>query len=153
MFVVGGSGLGAHDRSVAMLRRAGDVVAHGLALDPGRTGAAALIRGKPAICIPGRFDSALAVYLALAAPMLRRLSAGPLLRAREAPLARKIASTVGLAQIVLLEAHGDAWAPLAVGDLTLAHLMRASAYLIIPEGSEGLAEGSAVAPLRLPGRS
>lgn len=152
-FVIGGSGVGEDDRSVEAVGRCGAVIAHGLALDPGRTGAAGAIAGKPVVCIPGRFDSALAVYLALAAPLVRRLSgSGEDMRAHGAPLARKLSSTVGVAQLALLRDCGDEWAPLGAGDITLSHLMRADAYMIIPEGSEGLAEGTVVTPLLLPGR-
>lgn len=153
-FVIGGSGMGAGDRSVQALRNCGDVIAHGLALDPGRTGAAGLISSKPVVCIPGRFDSALAVYLALAAPLLRRLSGVCDERpTHEAPLARKLTSTVGVAQLTLLQTRGREWAPLGAGDVTLSHLLRADAYMIIPEGSEGFAEGVAIQPLSLPDRS
>ena len=152
--VVGGSGASVDDESVEALRRCGQVIAHGFAIDPGRTGAAGLVGEKPVICLPGRFDSAIAIYLALARPLLRHLSgAGPLPQAGPAPLARKIASSVGVAQVCLLEAVDGKWTPLAAGDVTLASLLRAHAYLVVSQGSEGLAEGAVVAPLSLPGRS
>ncbi len=152
--VVGGTGISVDDHSVDALRRCGVVIAHGFALDPGRTGAAGFVGEKPVICLPGRFDSAIALYLALARPLLRHLSgAGPLPQAAPAPLARKIASSVGVAQICLLEAVDGKWTPLAVGDVTLASLLRAHAYIVVSQASEGLAEGAVVTPLSLPGRS
>ncbi|MFN3890437.1 MAG: molybdopterin-binding protein [Beijerinckiaceae bacterium] len=153
-FLVGGSGVSGDDCSVRALRRTGEAIAHGFALDPGRTGAAGLVGGKPVLCLPGRFDSALAVYLALGRPVLRRLCADASNPAgRKGPLARKIASAVGLSQIALLQFVDDAWAPLGVGVATMSQLIRAHAYILIPEGSEGLAEGTIVAPMLMPGRS
>ncbi len=153
-FVIGGTGMGSGARAVAALRAGGFKIAHGLALDPGRTGAAGFAHAKPFLCAPGRFEAALGVYLALGRPLLRRLagaSAPPL--AMCAPLARKIASSVGISQVVFLHLADGMWAPIGVGDLTLAGLVRSSAYLIIPEASEGLAEGAVIQPLALPGRS
>jgi molybdopterin biosynthesis enzyme len=60
------------------------------------------------------------------------------------PLARKIASGVGLAEIVLLERKQDMWATLAVGELSLEAIARAEAWLVVPGGSEGFAAGSPV---------
>lgn len=152
--VVGGAGLSVDDHSVDALRRSGRVIAHGFALDPGRTGAAGFVGDKPIVCMPGRFDSAIALYLALARPLLRHLSgAGPLPQEAQAPLTRKIASSVGVAQICLLEAVDGRWAPLSVGDVTLASLLRAQAYMIISQGSEGLGEGAQMRPFAMPGRS
>lgn len=152
--VVGGTGAGADDHAINALRATGDLLAHGLALDPGRTGAAGLIRQRPVMCLPGRFDGALAVYLALAQPILRFIAgAGDPPALRAAALTRKISSTVGVAQVVLLSFDGARWIPLCVGDVTLSHLLRAHACLIIPEGSEGYAEGAVVEPHPLPGRS
>jgi molybdopterin molybdotransferase len=60
------------------------------------------------------------------------------------PLARKIASTVGIAEIVLLERNGEAWMPLAVGDLSLEAIARADAWLVVSGGAEGFAVGMPV---------
>ena len=153
IFIVGGTGSGASDHAVEVLRGA-RAIAHGLALDPGRSAAAGFLDGVPALCIPGRFDSALAVYLALAQPLLRRLSGAPTPAfAHEGPLTRKIASTVGLSQIVLLEASGHGWAPLAIGAITLSHVLRADGWMIAPQASEGVPEGALVTPCLMPGRS
>ena len=48
------------------------------------------------------------------------------------PLARKIASSVGIAEIVLLEREDGAWMPLAVGDMSLDAIARADAWLLVP---------------------
>jgi hypothetical protein len=60
------------------------------------------------------------------------------------PLARKIASTVGIAEIALLGRKDDSWVPLAVGDLSYGAMLAADAWLLIPGGSEGFAAGTPV---------
>ena len=63
---------------------------------------------------------------------------------REDALARKIASHVGIAEIVLMERKQDMWVTLAVGDLSLGAIARAEAWLAVPAGSEGFAAGRPV---------
>ncbi len=60
------------------------------------------------------------------------------------PLARKIASSVGVAEIALLAEEQGAWLPLAVGDLSLQAIVRADAWLLVPGDSEGFAAGERV---------
>jgi hypothetical protein len=60
------------------------------------------------------------------------------------PLARKIASGVGLAEIALVERKQDMWIPLAVGELSLEAIARAEAWLVVPGGSEGFAAAAPV---------
>ncbi|MEI9923084.1 MAG: hypothetical protein WDN50_05690 [Bradyrhizobium sp.] len=72
-------------------------------------------------------------------------------RAKTLPLARKISSSVGIADIALLRKMDGAWMPLATGDLSLDHIMRADAWLAVPGGSEGFAAGTPVEAYRLKG--
>ncbi len=75
VLVSGGSSVGARDltaRAVAALGHPG-VLAHGLALRPGKPTLVALVRGKPVIALPGHPVSALVAYYLLARPALRRL--------------------------------------------------------------------------------
>jgi molybdopterin molybdotransferase len=101
------------------------------------------LNDTPVIVMPGAPDQALAVWWTLVLPLLDRL-AGRQRKAVTRPLARKIASSVGLAEIALLEERDGAWLPLAIGDLPLAGVARASAWLLVPGGSEGHAAGTAV---------
>jgi molybdopterin biosynthesis enzyme len=59
-------------------------------------------------------------------------------------LSRKVASSVGIAEVVLLEEMDGAFLPLAVGDFPLATVARARAWLLVPGGSEGYAAGTEV---------
>jgi len=144
LLVVGGSGVGRTDAAVKALADRGEVLAHGLALEPGRTAAIGRIAGVPVVALPGAPDQALAVWWALVLPVLDRLSGRPKRHTVALPLARKIASTVGIAELVLLEQRDRAWMPLSVGDLALEAVARADAWLVVPAASEGYAAGTSV---------
>ena len=144
LVTIGGSGVGRTDATIAALAQCGEVVAHGIALQPGRTAAVGRIGKTPVIALPGAPDQALAAWWTLALPVLDRLS-GLWPRGRlTLPLARKIASSVGIAEIVLLEQIEDAWMPLAVGDMSLEAIGRADAWQVVPGSAEGFAAGTAV---------
>ena len=144
LVVIGGSGVGRRDATVLALAECGDVVAHGIALQPGRTSAVGRIGRTPVVALPGAPAEALAAWWTLALPVLDRLSGRQPREALGLPLARKIASTVGLAEIVLLEPKDGAWATLAIGDLSLDAIARAEAWLVVPGDSEGFAAGTRV---------
>ncbi|OKO89129.1 molybdopterin-binding protein [Bradyrhizobium sp. NAS80.1] len=139
---IGGSGVGRRDAAVTALARRGDVIAHGLALQPGRTAAVARLGKVPTVALPGSPDHALAAWFALVLPLIGRLSARRPRRQLTLPLARKIASSVGIAEIALLAEEHHAWMPLAVGEWPLQAIARADAWLIIHGSSEGFAAGA-----------
>jgi molybdopterin biosynthesis enzyme len=144
LIAVGGTGVGRTDATIEALVARGELLAHGIALRPGRTAAIGRIAGRPVIALPGAPDQALAVWWTLALPVLDRLSGREPRRTRTLPLARKIASSVGIAEIVLLKQADDAWMPLAIGELSLETIARADAWLAVPGGSEGYAAGTPV---------
>jgi molybdopterin molybdotransferase len=144
LITVGGSGVGRTDTTIAALAQRGELIAHGIALQPGRTSAVGRIEKIPVVALPGTPDQALAAWWTLALPVLDRLSE----RSPRTPvtllLARKIASSVGIAEIVLLEKIDAGWMPLAVGDLSLKTIARSDAWLAVPGDSEGFAAGTPV---------
>jgi molybdopterin biosynthesis enzyme len=149
LITIGGSGVGRLDATVVALAQRGEVIAHGIALRPGRTSAIGRIGNTPVISISGLADHALAAWWTLALPALDRLSGRESRRAMVLPLARKIASTVGIAEIALLGRKEDSWVPLAVGDLSYGAMLSADAWLLVPAGSEGFAAGTPVAAYML----
>jgi molybdopterin molybdotransferase len=144
LLTIGGSGVGRQDAAVLALAERGNVIAHGLALLPGRTAAIGRIGKVPVVALPGLSDHALAVWLALVLPLIDRLSARRPRRSVTLPLARKVASNVGIAEIALLAEEHHAWTPLAVGEWPLQTIARADAWLLIPGSSEGFAAGTPV---------
>jgi molybdopterin molybdotransferase len=141
LVTIGGTGVGRSDATIAALASRGALLAHGIALQPGRTAATGRIGARPVVALPGAPDQALAGWWTLALPVLDRLSGRRPRQTMRLPLARKIASSVGLAEIVLLKNADRAWLPLASGELSLDAIARADAWLAVPAGSEGYAAG------------
>lgn len=122
-----------------------------LALNPGDSARLCHATGHPPmILLPPRFDGMIAAFVALALPLIERLGDRRAATGSR-PLARKIASTVGIAEIVLLRSVPEGYRPLAIGDITLAALVEADRIALIPPESEGAAAGSMLAawPLEL----
>jgi molybdopterin biosynthesis enzyme len=144
LLTVGGSGVGRTDATVTALAARGEVLVHGIALQPGRTAAVGRVGATPVVVLPGAPDQAFAAWWTLALPALDRLSGRRPRKTLNLPLARKIASPVGIAEIVLLERKQGAWLALAAGELSLDAIARAEAWLAVPGGAEGFAAGTAV---------
>jgi molybdopterin molybdotransferase len=144
LVIVGGTGVGRTDAAVEALVSRGALLAHGIALQPGRTAAIGRIAGGPVIALPGAPDQAVAGWWTMALPVLERLCGREKRQATTRPLARKIASGVGTTEIVLLKKVDGAWMPLAIGDLSLDAIARADAWLAVPAGSEGYPAGTPV---------
>jgi molybdopterin molybdotransferase len=141
---IGGTGVGRTDAAIGALAACGQVLAHGIALQPGGTAAIGRIGSRPVVALPGAPDQALAGWWTLVLPALDRLAGRAPRQTATLPLARKIASSIGLAEIVLLRQIDAAWMPLAVGDLPLSAIAEADAWLAVPGGSEGHAAGTPV---------
>lgn len=150
LITVGGTGVGRTDATIEALTTQGTILAHGLALQPGRTAAVARVGATPVIAAPGAPEQALAVCLMLMNPALDRLTGRSPRRQIVRPLARKISSSIGVAEIVLLEAQDDKWMPIAAGQFSLDAIVRSEAWLAVPGDSEGYPAGTAVGafPLR-----
>jgi molybdopterin biosynthesis enzyme len=143
---IGGTGHGRNDASVRTLARAGRLAVHGIALTPGETAAFGFVGSHPVLLLPGRFDAALSVWLLLGRRMLERLAA--MTEESEAvetlPLARKVTSTVGLAELVPLRRNAGTAEPLASKYLSPTALTRADGWMLVPADSEGYAAGTPV---------
>jgi molybdopterin molybdotransferase len=148
---IGGTGMGRHDVSVAALGRIGKVAIHGIGLAPGDTAAIGAIGTRPVLLLPGRLDAALAAYLVVGRHLLTRLTgraAGEL--PVRAMLGRKIVSTIGIAEVVLVR-HNDAGIePVASGIFPLHAMARADGYVLVPAELEGYQAGTVVEMQRLP---
>ncbi|MGN6572039.1 MAG: molybdopterin-binding protein [Pseudolabrys sp.] len=143
---IGGTGTGRNDSSVSALRRDGRVALHGLALSPGETVALGFTGERPVLLLPGRLDAALSVWLTVGRPVLDRLAAAkPALEVVDTVrLTRKIASTVGMTELVPVTRDGRGADPLASRYLPLSAISRADGYVLVPAESEGYSAGAAV---------
>lgn len=144
VLTVGGSGVGRRDAAVMALAQRGEVLAHGVALQPGRTAAVGRLGRTPMVALPGSPDRALAAWLALVLPLIDHLSARRPHRQVTLPLARKIASSGGITEIALLAEEHQAWMPLAVDEWPLHAIAGADAWLLVPASHEGFAAGTPV---------
>lgn len=151
--LVGGTGEGRTDATAAGIAEGATLIAHRIALLPGTTAAIGRAGGVPMIALPGTPAPAFGAWLALGQPALDRLSGRVPRRHLTLPLARKISSAIGLAEIVLVRQERDCWMPLAVGDLALDHMREADAWLAVPASGEGYASGTPVAAALLHGWS
>jgi len=144
---IGGTGSGRNDTSVQTLAREGRLAVHGIALTPGETAALGFAGPRPVLLLPGRLDAALAVWLVVGRRVMQRLAAA---RADERepaeilPLARKVSSTVGLAEVVPVRRNAGKAEPLASKYLPLSSLARSDGWVLVPAESEGYAAGAAV---------
>jgi molybdopterin biosynthesis enzyme len=127
------------------LAQGGVLVAHRVAVRAGETTAIGRLGSTPLVALAGLPDHVFAGFLAFVQPALDRLSGRARRVSLTLPIARKIASRVGLAEIVLLAREKDNWVPLAVGDLSLEAMRLADAWLAVPGDSEGYAAGTPVA--------
>jgi molybdopterin biosynthesis enzyme len=145
---IGGTGAGRNDSSVHLLAREGRLAVHGIALAPGETAALGFTGTRPVLLLPGRLDAALAVWLTLGRPLLEQLAGGRRHEEGQAlTLARKVSSTVGLAELVPVRRGTEKPTdvePLATRYLPLSSLTRADGWILVPADSEGYAAGSAV---------
>ena len=149
--LVGGTGAGSRDETVHALARTGSVEVHGIAVSPGETAAFGLADSRPVLLIPGRLDAAVTVWLLIGRAMLTRLRGGIENQAsRKNTLIGKVASTVGLTELVLVRRVADGVEPLASKYLPLAMLAHADGWIVIPAASEGLPPGTRVTVRPLP---
>lgn len=145
LLTIGKTGEGRDDDAILSLVRAGNVIAHGIAVSPGETAAAGFVGARPVLMLPGRFDAALAVWLTLGRPLLARLTGlteKP--RTRAVPLAQKIVSTIGVCDVVPVAISAEGAAPLATRFWPLSALTRADGVVLVPPDSEGFPPGATV---------
>lgn len=150
ILLTGGTGEGRTDATVETLAAQGELIAHDIALQPGQTAALGWIGDTPVIALPGAPDQAFGAFLALVLPVIDRLCGRPERRGLALPLARKISSAVGIAEVVLVKQERAGWMPLAAGGFSLDQMRLADAWLVVSGDSEGCPAGTPVEafPLR-----
>jgi molybdopterin biosynthesis enzyme len=120
-------------------------VAAGLALRGAETAMIGVFEGRPVVRAPPRLDTLLALRYGLLGPLFDAWNGvGKRPVWCRAPLARKLASTVGLAEVALLRETTGGLEPLGLGSLTLPGIAQAEGYLIVPPESEGFQAGETV---------
>jgi molybdopterin molybdotransferase len=149
VMISAGSSVGARDLTVDAIAALGapGVLAHGVALKPGKPAIVALCAGKAVFGLPGNPASALTVAELFVVPALRvALGASPVrahtVRAR---LSRNVASSAGRVDVVpvnLAERDGELWATPIFGKSNLIYtLVRADGRITISLNDGGAREG------------
>jgi molybdopterin biosynthesis enzyme len=142
---IGGTGAGRNDAGVRTLATVGRVEVHGIALSPGETAAFGIANGKPVLLIPDRLDAALAVWLTLGRHLVARLTCGaPMREGTTAVLGRKVASSLGMTELVPVRCRDGQAEPLASGYWPLQAIAEAHGWIEVPPGSEGYPAGAEV---------
>jgi molybdopterin molybdotransferase len=147
---IGGTGPGRDDHSATALAEVGELAIHGVALRPGETtGLGRVGNGVPVILLPGRPEACLWSYELFAGRAIRRLggrSAEPPYRSREMITARKIVSALGTTEICPVRlAADDTVEPIpSFAETGLMAAVAADGFVIVPQGSEGYAQGAPV---------
>lgn len=148
-----GSSVSARDHTADVIGSLGSpgVLAHGLALKPGKPSIVGLADGRPVFGLPGNPVSALVVFDLLVAPTIRRLQGAPADSSASPPrarLARNVASTAGRLDFIparLTERDDETWAEPIFGASNLIFtLVRADALVRIPADANGLQAGAFV---------
>jgi molybdopterin molybdotransferase len=152
----GGSSVGARDLMVDAVAGLPEVeiLAHGVAIRPGKPTLLADRRGKAIIGLPGHPVSALIVAQIFLAPFLRylqggKLEKGPLGQRVKAALATSVFSTIGLEEFIRVRleqtAEDDYTAfPIFGKSGMLSTMVKASGIIVIPMNTEGFSRGAVV---------
>jgi len=167
----GGTSKGAGDLSYRVVSELGDpgIVAHGVALKPGKPICLAVTRGRPVVVLPGFPTSAIFTFHEFVAPAIRRLAGFPARSANtiSAALAVKVNSEIGRTEYLMVslverqpEAHETeghkerkresqeksrlvAW-PMGKGSGSVTTFSRADGFIAIGRQQEIVEAGSLV---------
>jgi molybdopterin molybdotransferase len=150
--ITAGSSVSVQDVTAEVIETLGKpgVLAHGLAIKPGKPTVIAVCEGKPVFGLPGNPVSAMVVFKLIVAPAIACLlgSTPPAPRMVPARLARNIASQTGREDFVPVRLKLDettAWAEPIFGKSNLIYtLVRADGWVRVSLDSNGLSEGDDV---------
>jgi putative molybdopterin biosynthesis protein len=149
LLVSAGSSAGTRDYTADIIRDLGEVLAHGVAIKPGKPVIIGRIEDKPVIGLPGYPLAAATVLREIVLPLLTRYG----LPAHEpehvpARLTTSLDSDIGTDEFVLLSVGriGDRWVavPQSRGAGVQMSAVRANGYMQIPAKKEGAEAGETV---------
>lgn len=150
LFLSGGSSVGVRDYALEALQAmdGAEILAHGVAVKPGKPTLVARVGEKPFFGFPGHPVSALVIFHILARPLLDRLCGRGYPRRQRpirARLTRNLASVQGredYVRVILQEEDGEMWArPVLGASGLIGTLVRAEGLIRIEQNAEGLDRG------------
>lgn len=149
LLVSAGSSAGTRDYTADIVRDLGEVLAHGVAIKPGKPVIIGRVEGKPVIGLPGYPLAAATVLREIVMPLVARY--GLFVQEPECVAARlttSLHSDVGTDEFVLLSTGriGDRWVavPQSRGAGVQMSAVRANGYMQIPSQKEGVEAGETV---------
>lgn len=146
IIIIGGTSIGEKDYAPRILNEMGELLVHGVRLQPGKPTAIGTVADKPVICLPGYPVAMLSDLFLFVRPALQKIGhrsdRQPKLKAR---LARKIPSRPGYLSLVRVALKGDEAEPIMIsGAGILSSVARADGYVIVSEEKEGMEAGETV---------
>ncbi|MEW4488375.1 molybdopterin biosynthesis protein [Thalassoglobus sp. JC818] len=140
----GGTSKGAGDLSYQVVRELQNpgIVAHGVALKPGKPICLAVTNGKPVVILPGFPTSAIFTFHEFVAPVIRQFAGIPETAARKvrAQLPARVHSDKGRTEYVLVRLFGDAERrlafPMGKGSGSVTTFSMADGFVVIPQHVE-----------------
>jgi molybdopterin molybdotransferase len=148
VLVSGGSSVGERDHAPLLVRQAGELPIHGVAMRPSSPAGVGFVKNKPVFLLPGNPVSCLCAYDFFAGRAIRRFSGlkpGFPHTVVRMPLKRKIASALGRTDYVRVRIENSEVVPLAIrGASILSSTTRAHGFVIVKANDEGYAEGTPV---------
>lgn len=153
----GGTSKGAGDLSYQVVARLGEpgIVAHGVALKPGKPICLAVTDGKPVVILPGFPTSAIFTFHEFVAPVIRRFAGQPQEDAGTLPahLPVRVNSEKGRTEYVLVSLvrgrDGMVAYPMGKGSGSVTAFSFADGFVAVDQHTEILDAGSAVEVRRL----
>lgn len=153
VIVSGGSSVGTRDFILEVLQGLDEsqLLAHGVAVRPGKPTVVAQVNGKPVLGLPGHPVSALVIMHLFGKPLLDRLS-GRIYSHRPRPVRARITRNLASAQgredyvrVVLEQKGEELWArPILGASGLIGTLARADGLVRIDPGCEGIYSGEMV---------
>jgi molybdopterin molybdotransferase len=148
ILVSGGSSVGQEDHAPRLLAEDGQLTVHGIAMRPSSPTGIGRLGDRWVFLLPGNPVSCLCAYDFFAGPAIRLLGGRRWdwpYRSCRRKLRRKIASVIGRVDYARVQLIDDAIEPLAIsGASMLSSTTRADGFVIVPQDSEGYAEGTEV---------
>lgn len=153
--VSGGSSQGARDATAEVLGSMGSpgVLAHGIAVAPGKPTILAACGAKPVLGLPGHPVSSFVIFRMFVNPLVRLLGGEspprePFPARTRARMGRTVASKPGREDYVRVVVEDGVAQPILGGSGALSTVLRADGLVRIPLDQEGVAEGEEVEVLR-----
>lgn len=150
VMLLSGSSAGSEDYALQAMESLGDVAVHGVAMMPGKPMVMGMLKGKPAVGMPGYPVSAAMVMTEIIQPMLCAMTGltEPERPEIEVTPLRKISSRLGIAEFmrVKLGVINDkvVAVPLPRGAGSITSMTKADGIITVPANQDGLLENEPV---------